>query len=67
MRENFPSAENYSLEILFNLSIAEGGAVNKIFTTDNVDTQVQVFNVFFFLSDLCAPLVTKEVKSPFAA
>ncbi len=37
-----------------------------MFTNDNVDTQVHIFNeVFHKCLDSCAPLVTKEVRRPF--
>ena len=66
--KTFRQLKNYSPEILCNLLITEGETLNKIYTTDNVDTQVQIFNeVLSKCLDLCAPLVTKEVKRPFAA
>lgn len=65
--KTFRQLKNYSPEILCNLLIAEGQTLNKIYTTDNVDTQVQIFNeVFIKCLDLCAPFVTQEIRRPFA-
>ena len=65
--KTFRRQKNYSPEILCNLLLAENQTLNKIYTTDNVDAQVQLFNeVFLQCLDLCAPVVTQELRRPFA-
>ncbi len=45
----------------------ESHIVNKIFATDNINTQVNILtNTFNNCLNYCAPLVTKELKRPFA-
>ncbi len=63
--KTFRQLKNYSPKILCSLLISEVQTLNRIYTTDNVDTQVQIFNkVFSKCLDLCAPLVTQEVRRP---
>ncbi len=65
--KTFRQLKNYSPEILCNLLIAETHTLNKIYITDNVDTQVQIFNeVCTKCLDLCAPFVTQEIRRAFA-
>ena len=65
--KTFRQLRNYSPHILCNLLAEEAHTLNTIFTTDNVDDQVNKFNqIFYCCLDKCAPLTTKEVKRPFA-
>ena len=48
-----------------NLLRQESGELDKIFATDNVETQADIFtNCFTKCLDKCAPLTTREVKRP---
>lgn len=41
--------------------------LNIVFITDNVDTQIGIFNKGFNKSlDSCAPVATREIRRPFA-
>ena len=65
--KTFRDLTTYSPETLCTLLRQQSHILNRIFTTDNVDTQVNIFtNTFNNCLDKCAPLVTKEVKRPFA-
>ena len=65
--KTFRDLSTYSSETLCSLLIQETHVLNNIFTTDNVDTQVNIFtNVFNNCLDKCAPLVTRQVRRPFA-
>ncbi len=65
--KTFLEMKNYSPELFCNLLISENERLNKIYATDNVNTQLEIFNdVFIKCLDFCVPLVTKELKRPFA-
>ena len=65
--KTFRDLTTYSPDLLSCLLKQQSYNLNKIFTTDNVDTQVNIFtNIFNNCLDDCAPLTTKEVKRPFA-
>ncbi len=65
--KTFHELRNYSPEKFCNLLQSESHNVNKIFTTDNVVTQIHIFNEHFIKClEACANIVTKEVKRPFA-
>ena len=64
--KTFRDMKNYSPELFCNLLLSESKSLDNIHTTDNVNTQVEIFNsVFLKCLDFCAPLVTKELKRPF--
>ncbi len=66
--KTFHQLKNYSPEKLCSLLQSESHSLNKIFTTDNVDTQIHIFNEHFIeCLEAYAPIVTKEVKRPFAS
>ncbi len=58
---------SYSPEIMCNLLYHESAGLNKVFATDNTETQVNIITECFnkYLN-VCAPLVTREVKRPLA-
>ncbi len=59
--------KNYSSELFCNLLMSESRTLDSIYTNDDVNTQVEIFNdVFLKWLDFCTPLVTKEIKRPFA-
>ena len=65
--KTFRQLTNYSPDTFCTLLRGEAHNLDTILATDNVDTQVQVFNeIFNKCLDACAPLVTKEIKRPFA-
>ena len=65
--KTFRQLKNYSPEKFRCLLNDEIHNLNIIFTTDNVDTQVHIFNeIFTKCLDSCAPIVTKELTRPFA-
>ena len=65
--KSFRQMKNYSPHILCNLLLSKKQSFDKIFATDNVDFQVQIFteNVLICLNS-CAPKVIKEIQRPFA-
>ncbi len=66
--KTFRHLRNYNKDILCNLIIAEHHSFNKILETDNVNLQVDIFNEFFIKClDLCAPVVTKEIRRPYTS
>ena len=63
--KTFRELRNYSPEFLCNLLYQESANLNKIFRTDNTETQVNIFTECFNRClNVCAPLVTREVKRP---
>ena len=65
--KTFREMKNYSPELFCNLLISESKTLDNIYSTDNVNTQVEVLNcVFLKCLDFCPTLVTKELKRPFA-
>ena len=65
--KTFRQLRNYSSDTLCNLLLTQCHVLDKIFKTDNVNDQVTLFNeTFLKCLNECAPLVTKEVKRPFA-
>ncbi len=65
--KTFRQLKNYSSDVFCNLILLQCHILDKIFNTDNVNDQVTIFNeTFLKCLDECAPLVTKEVKRPFA-
>ncbi len=63
--KTFRQLRNYSKDILCNLMISECHSFNKILDTDNVNLQVHMFNENFIKCfDICAHVVTKEIKRP---
>ena len=51
--KTFRQQKNYSPDTLCQLLTAEGQMLNEIYNTDNVDTQVQIFNEVFFKMSRC--------------
>ncbi len=66
--KTFRDLTSYSPDTLCSLLKQQSHNLNKIFATDNTDTQGNIFTDIFnkCLND-CAPLVTREVRRPFAA
>ena len=65
--KTFRQLTNYSPDTFCSLLMGEAHNFNKIFATDDVDTQVHVFNdIFIKCLDACSPIVTKEIKRSFA-
>ena len=65
--KTFRDLTSYSSETICDLLTKEIQALNNIFTTDNVDSQVNIFtSIFNNCLNKYAPLVTKEVRRPFA-
>lgn len=63
--KTFRQFKNYDKLTLSNLILSEHHNFNKILDTDNVNTQVNIFNKNFIKClDRCAPIVTKEIKRP---
>ncbi len=59
--------KNYSSDLFCDALLSESRALDNIYFTDNVNTQVEVLSaVFLKCLNFCAPLVTKELKRPFA-
>ncbi len=58
---------DYSKDIFSSILLQNSPAMNKIFVTDNVNEQVNIFtNIFIECLDKCAPIVTKVVRRPSA-
>ncbi len=65
--KTFRQLKNYSPEIFYSRLKGEIHNLNKIFTTDNVDKHLHIFNECFIKCfDSCAPFVTKIIKRSFA-
>lgn len=65
--KTFRDLHFYSIERFCNLLRHESYELDKIFLTDNVETQTDIFTTCFMKClDKCAPLVTSEVKRPSA-
>ena len=65
--KTFRDLSSYSPNIFQNLLRNEGHNLRNIFMTDDVDSQVTIFtDVFNKCMNKCAPMVTREVKRPFA-
>lgn len=65
--KTFRDLTSYSSETICDLLTQETQALNNIYITDNVDTQVNIFtSIFNNCLNKCAPLVTREVRRPFA-
>ena len=63
----YRSLKNYDQNTFCNLILDQLPTLNLILETDNVDKQVETFNKVFRNSlDECAPIVTKEIRRPFA-
>ena len=59
--------KNYNVNIFCNSLLNETHTFNSILSTDNVNTQVQIFtDTFNTCLNECAPLVTREIRRPFA-
>lgn len=57
--------KNYSSDELCNMILNETPALNSILLTDNVDDQVNLFTqVFNSCLNMCAPVMTKEIRRP---
>ncbi len=66
--KTFRQLMNYNKDILCNLIMPESHSFNKILHTDNVSGQVNIFNTNFIKClDICAPIVTKEIKRPYTS
>lgn len=50
--QTFPQFKNYSHELFWGLLKSETHNLNKIFTTDDADKQIRVFNEDFMLVQL---------------
>ncbi len=65
--KTFREMNSYSPEIFCNLLLSENKTLDNIYSTDNVNSQVEVLNsVFLKCLHFCAPFVTKELKRRFA-
>ena len=65
--KTFREMKNCSPELFCNVLISESNTLDNFYITDNVNTQVEIFNNVFLKSlDFCAPIVTKELKTSFA-
>ncbi len=54
---------DYSKDIFSSILLQNSPAMNKIFLTDNVNEQVNIFTyIFIECLDKCAPIVTKVVR-----
>ena len=63
--KTFRLLKHYSPEKLCNLLLSKRCSLERIFKTDNVDIQVQLFTEHFInCTDICAPMVTKEIRRP---
>ena len=63
--KTFRDLRSYSSDTFCSLLWQESNTFNKIFYTDNVETQADIFTKCFTAClDKCAPLVTKQVRRP---
>lgn len=63
--KTFRDLRFYSPDLLYNLLLQEVHQLDKILTTDNVETQGDIFTTYFMKClNECAPLVTKKVRRP---
>ena len=63
----YRSLRNYSPNIFCDLILEQIPILNKILETDDVDSQLNVLNEVFNSSlSNCAPIITKEIRRPFA-
>lgn len=63
--KTFRDFRNYSPEVVCNQLLQDNHNLNKIYATDNIDMQVKIFTECFKnCLNVCAPLITKEVKRP---
>ena len=63
----YRSLRNYSPNIFCDLILEQIPILNRILETDDVDSQVNVLNEVFNSSlNNCAPIITKEIRRPFA-
>ncbi len=59
--------KNYSQKLFCNLLLSESKTLDNIYIADNVNSQGEVLNgVFLKCLDFCAPIVTIELKRPYA-
>ena len=53
-------------DVFCDFVIQKSYNLNRVFATDNIDTQISLYTKRFNKClNVCAPLVTKEVKRPF--
>ena len=65
--KTFRQLKNYDPKGMCNILISKYHDLSRIFRTDNVNEQVEIFtNVFNKCLNVCAPTVTKKVCRPFA-
>ncbi len=58
---------NHTQDRFCSILIRNSPDMYKILLTDNVEQQVEIFNIFFLTSlDECAPTITKVICRPFA-
>lgn len=63
--KTFRQLRSYSPDLLCNLLLRDKYYLDRIFTTDDIDIQVQLFTDYFMnCLNTCAPTITKEVKRP---
>lgn len=63
--KTFRDLRSYSSDTFCSLLWQESNELNRIFDTDNVETQADIFTKCFMAClDKCAPLVTKQVRRP---
>ncbi len=65
--KTFRQLRHYNKDTFSEYILTEHHSFNKIFNTDDVNMQVNIFNENFIKClDQCAPIVTKEIKRPFS-
>ncbi len=65
--KTFRQLKHYNKDIFSEYIMTEYHSFSKIFNTDDVNMQVNIFNENFIKClDQCAPVVTKKIKRPFS-